>query len=834
MNYAKIFLKSVFTVLLLHYCSASDSITVDQPIKDDGTVLVSNGGTFALGFFSPGKSSSRYLGIWFNFSNATIVWVANRDSPINDTTGVLSIDEAQRNLVLNDGQNVLHWSTNISSSSTNKISAQILDSGNLILLQEDNKKVIWQSFDHPTHALLSGLKLGLNLKTGLNRFITSWKSKDDPGTGNCSLRMVPNGSPQLILYKDRTKWWRAGHWNGLQWSGIPALSALPRSSFFNISFVNDQDEITVMWSVLDPSIFTYITVDGSGSILQFAWQQQQHRWVQIYNAPVDTCDNYAKCGPYGKCDLYNTSGFDCGCLPGYDPVLPQDWALRDNAGGCGKKQGALSMCGNGEGFVKLASVKVPDAATAVVEQSLSLNECREKCLRNCSCMAYGLADVRNGGSGCMTWDGPLMDMKQFLEGGQDLFVRVDAIELAKYSKSDALSPKWILSIVGLSVTAAVLLIASVLYCLKQRKRKADVVLGQPSTMLNDISGSLMRFENSPSKTSREKTDVLFFDFSTVAAATDNFSPVNMLGYGGFGSVYKGVLADGQELAVKRLSQFSGQGVEEFKNEVLLIAKLQHRNLVRLLGCCIHKEEKMLMYEYMSNKSLDLVLFDKNKKSLLDWRKRSHVIIGIARGLLYLHHDSRLKIIHRDLKASNVLLDTTMNPKISDFGMARMFGDDQIEANTTKVVGTYGYMSPEYAMEGLYSIKSDVFSFGVLTLEIITGKKNSHFNEVSSLNLVGQIWDLWIEGKVLEIIDESLAEPYPSEQVLRCIQIGLLCVQELAVDRPTMLEVVFMLGHETPLQSPKRPAFIFKNTGSDTSTSKGVSVNDITVTVLEAR
>ncbi|XP_062087407.1 G-type lectin S-receptor-like serine/threonine-protein kinase RKS1 isoform X2 [Humulus lupulus] len=147
------------------------------------------------------------------------------------------------------------------------------------------------------------------------------------------------------------------------------------------------------------------------------------------------------------------------------------------------------------------------------------------------------------------------------------------------------------------------------------------------------------------------------------------------------------------------------------------------------------------------------------------------------------------------------------------------------------------MSPEYAMEGLYSIKSDVFSFGVLTLEIITGKKNSHFNEVSSLNLVGQVWDLWKEGKALEIVDESildLAEPYPSDQVLRYIQIGLLCVQELAVDRPTMLEVVFMLGHETPLQSPKRPAFIFKNTGSDTSTSKGVSVNDITVTVMEAR
>nr|XP_028959098.1 G-type lectin S-receptor-like serine/threonine-protein kinase SD1-1 [Malus domestica] len=161
----------------------------------------------------------------------------------------------------------------------------------------------------------------------------------------------------------------------------------------------------------------------------------------------------------------------------------------------------------------------------------------------------------------------------------------------------------------------------------------------------------------------------------------------MLGHGGFGMVYKGCLADGQEIAVKRLSRNSGQGIDEFKNEVMLIAKLQHRNLVRLLGCCIHKEEMMLIYEYMPNRSFDLCIFDKNGNSSLDWRKRFQIIIGIARGVLYLHQDSRLKIIHRDLKAGNVLLDGSMNPKISNFGIARMFGDDQIEANTNKVVGT---------------------------------------------------------------------------------------------------------------------------------------------------
>ncbi|KAI5656903.1 hypothetical protein M9H77_25696 [Catharanthus roseus] len=331
-----------------------------------------------------------------------------------------------------------------------------------------------------------------------------------------------------------------------------------------------------------------------------------------------------------------------------------------------------------------------------------------------------------------------------------------------------------------------------------------------------------------------------FDLRTIVSATDNFSFANKLGQGGFGSVYKGRLHDGQEVAVKRLSKSSGQGVKEFKNEVTLIARLQHRNLVRLYGCCIQHEEKMLIYEYLPNKGLDNFIFDKAKRSLIYWRKCFEIIMGVARGMVYLHRDSRLRIIHRDLKASNVLLDAAMEPKISDFGMARIFGANQMEANTNRVVGTYGYMSPEYAMGGLFSDKTDVFSFGVLLMEIISGKKNNSYYDTDSVNLIGHAWNLWREGNSLDIVDPSLVDSYQANEVSRCILIGLLCVQEHASDRPTMAEVLSMLSNETTLSavSPNQPAFVIRRGNSYQNPSPAslgaASVNDVTVSAVQAR
>ncbi|KAK7322541.1 hypothetical protein VNO77_25926 [Canavalia gladiata] len=343
----------------------------------------------------------------------------------------------------------------------------------------------------------------------------------------------------------------------------------------------------------------------------------------------------------------------------------------------------------------------------------------------------------------------------------------------------------------------------------------------------------------------QSEDTLNSDLPTIPLiwirqSTNNFSEFCKLGEGGFGPVYKGNLEDGTEIAVKRLSKTSGQGLEEFKNEVIFIAKLQHRNLVRLLGCCIEEDEKLLVYEYMSNSGLDSHLFNEDKRKLLDWKLRLSIINGIAKGLLYLHEDSRLRVIHRDLKASNVLLDQEMNPKISDFGLARTFEKGQSQENTRRVMGTYGYMAPEYAMEGLYSVKSDVFSFGVLLLEIISGKRNSGFYlSEHGQSLLVYSWRLWCEGKGLELSDPMLKKTYNSSEIMKCIHLGLLCVQEDAVDRPTMSTIVVMLASDTmTLPNPNHPAFSVgrkvKEEESTSKASKDPSINEVTVSNILPR
>ncbi|XP_038981818.1 cysteine-rich receptor-like protein kinase 6 [Phoenix dactylifera] len=388
--------------------------------------------------------------------------------------------------------------------------------------------------------------------------------------------------------------------------------------------------------------------------------------------------------------------------------------------------------------------------------------------------------------------------------------------------------------IAIPVVSALLLLSAICICFW--RRKSAIKLPLDGSNAEEI----------------ESVESLLIDISKLRVATANFSEENKLGEGGFGAVYKGLLSDGREIAVKRLSTSSTQGLGELKNELVLVARLQHRNLVRLLGVCLEEEEKLIVYEYVPNRSLDTILFDPVKREQLNWATRYKIIGGIARGLLYLHEESQLKIVHRDLKASNILLDRDMNPKISDFGMARLFGGDQSQGITNRIVGTFGYMAPEDAMRGQISIKSDVYSFGVLVLEIVTGRKNiGSSDSESSKGLLNYTWEQWTKGAILEILDPSLGNHCPRNEVLRCIQIGLLCVQEDPSDRPTMSTVVTMLSSDSvSLQDPSQPAFYIGKSGTNSDVysndfhgdthdrsanrSSPISPNEVSITELEPR
>ncbi|PNT61924.1 hypothetical protein BRADI_5g23050v3 [Brachypodium distachyon] len=688
-------------LLLSPSCKSDDTLTHAKPLFY-GEKLVSKGGDFALGFFSPASSNkSFYLGIWYNNLPAagrrTVVWVTNRDKPIAPPSSAALAVTNSSDLVLSDSQGVTYWKTknNITAGrSTQLVAALLLDEGNFVIRMPNNT-IIWQSFDHPTDIIL------------------------------------------------------------------PKMS----SSVVSQSSVDPPDELYFTFTVSDGSPFTLIKLDHTGKITSLSWNNQSLSWGVISSRPDPAvpCDIYSSCGPFGYCDL-TTRGPMCACLDGFEPN-----GVNISSGGCRRKE-ALE-CSKEAHFVTLPRMKVPDKFLHI--RNRSLDECKAECTGNCACTAYAYANfsrnlAKADPSRCLVWTGELIDTEKY--NGDSFFTAGKSINSGE-----------------------------------------DLYL-----RLADSHGKNIEFP--------------FVNFESIVAATNNFSDSNLIGRGGFGKVYKGMLEGGNEVAIKRLGEGSRQGIEEFKNEIVLFAKLQHRNLVRLLGCCIHRDERLLIYEYLPNKSLDAFLFDSKRQYVLDWPTRFKIVKGIARGLLYLHQDSRLTIIHRDLKTSNILLDREMNPKISDFGMARIFGENQQQANTTRVVGTYGYMSPEYVMGGSFSVKSDTYSFGVLLLEIISGSKISSPHLTTNFSsLTAYAWKLWEDGQARELVDCLIVESCPLREVLRCVHVGLLCVQDHPNDRPLMSSVIFILENENALlPAPKQPLYF------STSQNMENSDNAMSITTQEGR
>ncbi|KAJ6885700.1 G-type lectin S-receptor-like serine/threonine-protein kinase [Populus alba x Populus x berolinensis] len=806
------------------YGDAGDTITPSQPIKDP-EAIVSAGNKFELGFFSPVNSTYRYVGLWYsNISAETqVLWVANRNKPINDSSGMMTISE-DGNLVVLNGQGEVLWSSNVSIGFYQS-TAQLTDDGNLVLKAGPNGNLVWQSFQQPTDSYIPKMRLSSNARTGEKTLLMSWRSSSDPSVGNFSAGLNPLGIPELFIWYNGHPFWRSGPWGGQNFIGIPEMYTSVYLEGFSVQ--EEADGTFTLSLIVDPAYRSTYVLTSHGKFTEQYWDYGKQGWEYSWEAPSNDCDIYGNCGSFGSCDAQSSP--ICTCLKGFVAKNPDEWnkgiwtsgCVRMTSLQCDRIQNG-SEVGKEDGFMKLEMMKVPTFAEYRSYPS-SEQECKDECLRNCSCVAYSYYN----GFGCMAWTGNLIDIQKFSEGGTDLNIRLAYTELV----ADNMRNREI--IISMSVIAgAIAICICVFFSWKWMATHRERNLMCVETLSSEAQETV--FDRNIMEVKLEP----FFKLQILETATNNFDISKKLGQGGFGAVYRGKLPDGQEIAVKRLSRTSGQGREEFMNEVAVISKLQHRNLVRLLGCCVEGEEMMLVYEYMPNKSLDAFLFDSLRKGQLDWKRRFHIINGICRGLLYLHRDSRLRIIHRDLKPSNILLDHELNPKISDFGIARISGGNEV--NTTRVVGTFGFMSPEYLMEGRFSEKSDVFSFGVLLLEIVSGRRNAHFySNEHALSLIGFAWKLWNEGDIAAVVDPAISDPCFQVEIFRCIHIGLLCVQELAKDRPAVSTISSMLNSEiVDLPPPKKPAFVERQSCLDTEaitqSQKINSINNVTISDLHGR
>ncbi|KAG0563786.1 hypothetical protein KC19_8G059000 [Ceratodon purpureus] len=351
--------------------------------------------------------------------------------------------------------------------------------------------------------------------------------------------------------------------------------------------------------------------------------------------------------------------------------------------------------------------------------------------------------------------------------------------------------------IGTSIAAVLLLIGCVfLVCCRKKVFRRHYENKEYVQQCNDIKN----IEGKPT----------IFPYHVLKHAAMNFSLENKLGEGGFGSVFKGILPDGMEVAIKKLSAKSQQGNDEFLNEVTLITSVQHRNLVKLRGCCLKAEERLLVYEYLENKSLHQALFDKPRLQM-DWQTRLKILEGTARGLAYLHEGCHTRIVHRDIKASNILLDKDLNPKIADFGLARIFSENDTHVST-RVAGTAGYLAPEYAMRGQLTEKADVFSYGIVVLELVSGRANLDLHlQPHAVYLLDWAWQLYEENQLIDLLDPSITWSQDTmEEALRVVEMALLCTHSRTTLRPTMTTVVSILTGGSEVAIPKFARFDVRN------------------------
>ncbi|KAG6386984.1 hypothetical protein SASPL_152166 [Salvia splendens] len=723
---------------------AADTLSPNQTLSGDQTI-VSSGGNFELGFFSPGKSSKYYIGIWYGkITEKTVIWVANREAPISDKNSAqLKISEG--NLMLVNESQIEVWSTGLSTTdSRSSASAVLLDDGNLVLRQglgsnsSSPAQYLWESFDNPSHTWMPGGRIGYNKITKKKQSLTSWKNSDDPSPGLFTHEPDLNQS-QYVLRRNNSEYWASGAWDGFIFSGIPEMRTA-RKSGYDYTFVNNENESYYMYKIRDPSLLSRQILDVSGQLKQLMWMGAG--WNVYWYQPKQ-CEVPAYCGEFGVC---NEPSFPfCSCLEGFKHRFEDEWELNDFSVGC-VREDALE-CGDADRrkdeFMMSPGMGLPQYSRLL--RVKSRGECESACSSECSCTAYA---------------------RMFTLGWRD-------IESKMGQKSD----KGVIIGAAVGCSMVVLVMLAVLAAMWERRRR--------SCGTNKVEGSLVAFK-----------------YKDLQNATKNFS--DKLGGGGFGSVYRGTLPNSTVVAVKKLESVN-QGEKQFRAEVGTIGTIQHVNLVRLLGLCREGKKQLLVYEYLQNGSLDLHLFKADESKVLEWSMRYQIALGIARGLVYLYEKCRDCIIHCDIKPENILLDTDFCPKVGDFGLAKLIGRDFSRVLTT-MRGTRGYLAPEWLSGVAITTKADVYSYGMLLFELVSGRRNTELSADDTANFFPALAATVTVngGDILGLLDPSLNGDADEEEVSTISKVACWCVQDDEHMRPPMSRVVQILEGVVAVSLPPIP------------------------------
>ena len=773
-----------------------------------GNKLISSNGKFALGFFQTGSSKSSdnttlpnwYLGIWFNnISKFTTVWVANRDKPIAGPIFKLSELSVSRDgnlVILNKVANSMIWSSQIENrtKTSRNIIVVLSDNGNLVILDASNpSNVWWQSFDHPTDVLLPGANIGRNKITGQKYSLTSKKNSEDPALGLYCMELDPSGSKQFYdkLCNSSMVYFNTGEWNGRYFNSVPEMGV---NAFADPKIVDNDEEEYLTYTPFDKTVITICLLDVSGLTKQLLWVEELQDWETVYIQPKDSCDVFSVCGPFTVCN--NNALTLCNYMKGFSVKSPRDWDLDDRREGCTRNipvdcSGNKTTTGLTDKFFPIPSVRLPyDAHT--METVASAHECMQVCLRNCSCTAYSY-----GKSSCSVWHDQLINVKQYngtTNTNEDiLYLRLASAEVQSWGHSR--SGKIIGVAVGASVSVFNYLAFILLLMIwKSKRRSCD-------HRMNEI---------------KEGAGIVAFRYADLQRATKNFS--TKLGGGSFGSVFKGILNDSTTIAVKMLDG-ARQGEKQFRAEVSTIGMIQHVNLVKLIGFCCEGDRRMLVYEHMVNRSLDAHLF-RNDGTILNWSTRYQIAVGVAKGLSYLHESCHDCIIHCDIKPENILLDVSFVPKVADFGMAKLLGRD-FSRVLTIMRGTIGYLAPKWISGVAITQKVDVYSYGMVLLEIISGRRNT-LDECKSTGdqvvyFPMQAARKLIKGDVGSLVDHQLYGDMNMEEVERACKVACWCIQDDDFNRPTMGEVVQVLEGLVEPDMPQVPRLLQTILGGPAST-----------------